>query len=121
MWIWKKTKLGEAEPRMGPNGLERKKGGNDAGKPCIDFEKGKCPRNKCSFKHAKGDRQPRRSERVVGGALSHPPREPARALTEPLLAPKRTVKNHGPRRAVRMFPERTSGSCCGVRLSCGSV
>jgi hypothetical protein len=48
-------KLGEAEPRMGPNGLERKKGGNDAGKPCIDFEKGKCPRNKCSFKHAKGD------------------------------------------------------------------
>jgi hypothetical protein len=51
----KKTKLGEAEPRMGPNGLERKKGGNDAGKPCIDFEKGKCPRNKCSFKHAKGD------------------------------------------------------------------
>ena len=40
---------------MGPNGLERKKGGNDAGKPCIDFDKGKCPRNKCSFKHAKGD------------------------------------------------------------------
>ena len=40
---------------MGPNGLERKEGGNDAGAPCIDLAKGKCPRKKCSFKHAKAN------------------------------------------------------------------
>ena len=51
----KKPKPGEGEPALGPNLLERKKGGNDAGALCIDFAKGKCPRNKCSFKHAKAD------------------------------------------------------------------
>jgi hypothetical protein len=37
------------------HGLERKEGGNDAGAPCIDFAKGKCPCKKCSFKHAKAN------------------------------------------------------------------
>ena len=51
----KKPKPGEGDPLHGPNGLERKEGGNDAGAPCIDLAKGKCPRKKCSFKHAKAN------------------------------------------------------------------
>jgi hypothetical protein len=38
---------------LGPNGLEKMKGGNPAGEPCKDFAKGRCPRPKCSFAHAK--------------------------------------------------------------------
>lgn len=39
------------DPKMGPNGLERMKGGNPAGEPCKDFIKGRCPRAMCSFSH----------------------------------------------------------------------
>ena len=44
---------GADEPKLGPNGLARLKGGNPAGELCRNFAKGRCPRDKCSFSHAK--------------------------------------------------------------------
>ena len=42
---------GEQPPNLGPNGLVKMKGGNPNGELCLDFARGKCPRNKCSFSH----------------------------------------------------------------------
>ena len=43
---------------LGPNLLEKMKGGNPAGDACKDFLKGRCPRAKCSFSHAKKPKKP---------------------------------------------------------------
>ena len=51
-----KRKLEDAldSPKLGPNGLERMKGGNPAGALCRDFGKARgCPRSLCSFAHVR--------------------------------------------------------------------
>ena len=45
---------GKSRPKT-PNGLERKKGGNPAGRPCRDLASGKCKKDDlCCFSHAAG-------------------------------------------------------------------
>ena len=49
-----KRKVGDEDPpKLGPNMLERMKGGNPKGELCKDFARGRCPRALCSFSHVK--------------------------------------------------------------------
>ena len=49
----KRKALDEEPPKLGPNMLERMKGGNPKGELCKDFARGRCPRALCSFSHVK--------------------------------------------------------------------
>ena len=50
-----KRKANDEDPpiKLGPNMLERLKGGNPKGELCKDFARGKCPRALCSYSHVK--------------------------------------------------------------------
>jgi len=47
----RKDKWPDVAGEKGPNGLERKAGGNPAGEPCSRHASGSCPFKTCSYKH----------------------------------------------------------------------